>query len=346
MVIGEWELCYGKGFAADLQVPLVGFDPSLYLSHDKEYDINKRYEILKSDKAIYEFSQRELSKTNYRNYKNCLDIITRKTCPREFVIHMSSKYMYDISTENKTDPEDEKYDIFLGNRGFTDDFRSPGRVFNKNKPKFYVCMGTILNGNENLLKSIIEVTKDYEVILSCGGNKTIFVLLKKTYKENNDQYKDLTIELFVNQKAILQDQADIYFCHGGASSIYEAIWFQTPMIMIPGGADQYINSEVVEKKQKIGTYLRWFESTDFIESIKICVENVVENYNLYKNNMAEAKKSFLEALTYEQTVVHIENLVKERKNEMIPNKIATTLNTVEKIEKQNSDEHYKLILKK
>ena len=207
-------------------------------------------------------------------------------------------------------------------------------------------MGTAMNSNESLLKSIIEVTKDYEVILSAGGNKTIFASLKKTYEKESDQYKNLKIELYVNQNDVLQNETDIYFCHGGSSSIYEAIWFQTPVIMIPGGGDQYANSEVIEKQQRVGTYLRWYESTDLIESTKICVENVVENYEVYKSNLAEAKRSMLEALTYEQTVVHIENLVKERKNEMIPRKILTTLNTVDEVEKQISNENSKLIERK
>ena len=121
MVIGEWFLCYGKDVAADLQVPLVGFDPSIYNVHHKILDLNVRYDILESDKAVNEFCRLGLSKTYFGNYKNCLDIITRKSLPKEFVVHMSSKFMYDISAEKKTDPEDEKYSIFLGNRGLPND---------------------------------------------------------------------------------------------------------------------------------------------------------------------------------------------------------------------------------
>jgi len=62
----------------------------------------------------------------------------------------------------------------------------------------------------------------------------------------NKKYPNLTVELYVNQTQVLID-SDVYFCHAGASSIYEAIWFTTPVVLIPMGLDQPENAEVAEK---------------------------------------------------------------------------------------------------
>jgi len=131
----------------------------------------------------------------------------------------------------------------MGNRNFKES-RAPEddrTSFSSDKPpRVYLSLGTSFNSEVDKFQGVINalIELGYPLTVACGGSQDLFDKLNKNKAENVD------IQLFPNQRQLLT-KMDIYFCHGGASSVYEAMYFRVPVLMLPQVGDQHANTTIM-----------------------------------------------------------------------------------------------------
>jgi UDP:flavonoid glycosyltransferase YjiC (YdhE family) len=107
-------------------------------------------------------------------------------------------------------------------------------------PKVFISLGTEMCWDYELIDGLIEYfgAKDWSVVFTFGGNSVSWA----KYKDTKIPNKNFKLQLIVNQREILAAGIDIFFCHCGAGSAYEAIYFAVPVICIPQNFDQPSNA--------------------------------------------------------------------------------------------------------
>ncbi|MCY7963327.1 macrolide family glycosyltransferase [Bacillus inaquosorum] len=109
-----------------------------------------------------------------------------------------------------------------------------------NENVLFISMGTIFNNQKQFFNQCLEVCKDFDgkVVLSIG----------KHIKANelNDIPENFIVRPYVPQLEILK-RASLFVTHGGMNSTSEGLYFETPLVVIPMGADQFAVGNQVEK---------------------------------------------------------------------------------------------------
>ena len=120
--------------------------------------------------------------------------------------------------------------------------------YDKMKGKIiYASFGTVFTTLEgdaciNAFKEVIRSFKDTDasVIISLGSALPL--------KDLTDIPENIFVYDFVPQTEVLQ-HASLFITHGGANSVNESIYYGVPMLVVPGGFDQFIMADQVEIRQ-------------------------------------------------------------------------------------------------
>ncbi|MBL6010620.1 glycosyl transferase family 1 [Bacillus halotolerans] len=109
-----------------------------------------------------------------------------------------------------------------------------------NENVLFISMGTIFNNQKEFFNQCLEVCKDFDgkVVLSIGKH------VKQS--ELNDIPHNFIVRPYVPQLEILK-RASLFVTHGGMNSTSEGLYFETPLIVIPMGADQFAVGKQVEQ---------------------------------------------------------------------------------------------------
>lgn len=179
--------------------------------------------------------------------------------------------------------------------------------------RVYVSMGTLMNNNEVLMEAIIKqlLVSGQPTLVTFGGNEAMLNSIKAKMSSALEGSK-IRLELFVDQTAELMS-TDLYFCHAGASSIYESIWYGIPMILIPQDFDQFPNSAALQKRKigKVQTIQKNLEGN--MKEIETCLNWAIENYQQLQQNAMEYKESLRNGCTASEVVTAIEKLMSDPK---------------------------------
>ncbi|MCO4850514.1 macrolide family glycosyltransferase [Bacillus vallismortis] len=109
-----------------------------------------------------------------------------------------------------------------------------------NENVLFISMGTIFNNQKHFFNQCLEVCKDFDgkVVLSIGKH------MKSS--ELNDIPENFIVRPYVPQLEILK-RASLFVTHGGMNSTSEGLYFETPLVVIPMGGDQFVVANQVEK---------------------------------------------------------------------------------------------------
>lgn len=106
-------------------------------------------------------------------------------------------------------------------------------------PRIYVTLGTVAYGAVDVLRqAVVEAASfDAEVVVACGpdGNPELLGSLPpnvRTYR-------------YLPQWALLPG-VDLIVHHGGAGTMLQAAWHGIPQVILPQGADQFVNAQSVQ----------------------------------------------------------------------------------------------------
>ena len=124
------------------------------------------------------------------------------------------------------------------------------------KPLIYISLGTFLNTSAAFFRKCIEAFRDEPVSVIISIGKTV-------KKEQLGEIPDnIFVYPFVPQLKILK-RASLFITHGGMNSVNEALYYGTPMLVIPVGNDQPRVAQQIEDLH-LGKYLKRKELTPAI----------------------------------------------------------------------------------
>ena len=116
------------------------------------------------------------------------------------------------------------------------------------KPIIYISLGTLLNTSAAFFRKCIDAFRDEPVSVIISIGKTV-------KKEQLGEIPDnIFIYPFVPQLKILK-RASLFITHGGMNSVNEALYYGTPMLVIPVGNDQPRVAQQIEDLH-LGKYLK------------------------------------------------------------------------------------------
>lgn len=142
------------------------------------------------------------------------------------------------------------------------------------KPIIYISLGTLLNTSAAFFRKCIDAFRDEPVSVIISIGKTV---KKKQLGKIPD---NIFIYPFVPQLKILK-RASLFITHGGMNSVNEALYYGTPMLVIPVGNDQPRVAQQIEYLH-LGKYLKKKALTPSI--LKNNAKMILQNTS-YKENI-------------------------------------------------------------
>ena len=116
------------------------------------------------------------------------------------------------------------------------DAASPGWLGRTGRPLVYLTMGTVV-ANDRLLATVVSglAGLDVDVLVALGNAPGT---------ELGPLPPNVHVEAFVDQSAVLR-HADLAVHHGGSGTMLGALFHGVPQLVLPQGADQFINADAV-----------------------------------------------------------------------------------------------------
>ena len=156
----------------------------------------------------------------------------------------------------------------------------------ENKKLIYISLGTVFNKNIDFYKNVIKAfgdSKEYQVIMSIGKSLNL--------KDLGELPNNISAYNYVPQVQILK-YIDIFICHGGTNSVYEALFQNLPLISIPQEGDQFAVADSVEKN---GAGFTLNKNNITPEILLNSVKKMEENKEKYLIGVKKLVESFNEA---------------------------------------------------
>jgi MGT family glycosyltransferase len=152
--------------------------------------------------------------------------------------------------------------------------------YSKSYELIYASLGSVFVDNKQFFQTCIEA-------LGALGRRAIISLSGQFSPEDFGQVPD-NVELchFVHQTDVLQ-KAAVFVTHGGDSSVSEAIYCETPMVVVPQIPEQLLRAQQIQELM-LGKYIDPAALT--VDVLRGAVAEVLEN-PLFRNNVQALKES-------------------------------------------------------
>ncbi len=112
----------------------------------------------------------------------------------------------------------------------------PRWITSTTRPLVYLTLGTIVSTDDVLRPAIAGLgTLDVDVLLALGS---------AAGTDLGPLPANVHVEAFVDQSAVLE-HADLVVHHGGSGTLLGALISATPQLLLPKGADQFINADLM-----------------------------------------------------------------------------------------------------
>ena len=209
-----------------------------------------------------------------------------------------------VLTSRYFQPEQETFDetcLFIGPTPTVpskDDTFPISQLETCNKPIIYATLGTVFNKWIDFFKNVILAFKNtnYLVVMSTGNKKTLELL--------GPVPENFIVRDFVPQSEVLK-YADLCIAHGGMSSISDGISLGVPMLLVPLGADQFINAY---RLQELGAGKVLTKKDATAENLKREATLVLGDKTL-KAEVKKIQESFITAGGPSRAVEEVERLL-------------------------------------
>jgi len=206
-------------------------------------------------------------------------------------IVMSSELIYSSGGKNLPPAPERKF--YVANRAFdykfNPDLCRPMAEVAKD-PRVFISFGTEMCFDYELIDGVIKYFSagNASVIFTFGGNKQSYERYKDTVIPN----PNFKLELVVNQKEILSQGIDIFFCHCGAGSAYESIYYGVPVICIPQSWDQPMNAEALVDMGCGVIYGDSPKETAY-EKVEERVKTLLGRFDYHRQNVQDQQKKLM-----------------------------------------------------
>jgi len=152
--------------------------------------------------------------------------------------------------------------------------------YSKSYELIYASLGSVFVDNKAFFQTCIQA-------LGTLGRRAIISLSGHFSPGDFGQVPD-NVELshFVNQTHVLQ-KASVFVTHGGDSSVSEAIYCETPMVVVPQIPEQLLRAQQIQRLM-LGKYISPTDLT--VDVLRGAVAEVLEN-PLFRQNVQALKES-------------------------------------------------------
>ncbi|TWK41963.1 macrolide family glycosyltransferase [Bacillus paralicheniformis] len=152
-----------------------------------------------------------------------------------------------------------------------------------------ISMGTIFNQQKELYHMCIEALKDFD-------GKVVMAVGKSTDPADLGTIPDhFIVRPYIPQLEVLK-KADVFVTHGGMNSTNEGLYFDTPLIVIPMGADQFFVAAQVERT---GAGIKLDKNELSPAVLQKTIKDMLENRS-YKDGAAKIGRSLRDAGGYQK----------------------------------------------
>lgn len=152
--------------------------------------------------------------------------------------------------------------------------------YSKSYELIYACLGSVFVDNKAFFQMCIQAlgTLGRRAIISLSGHFSP--------AEFGDVPGNVELRDFVQQTDVLQ-KAAVFVTHGGDSSVSEAIYCETPMVVVPQIPEQMLRAQQIQRRM-LGRYLDPGDVT--VDRLRCTVAEVLEN-PLFRHNVQALKAS-------------------------------------------------------
>ncbi len=140
-----------------------------------------------------------------------------------------------------------------------------------------------LKGMKKVLKNIVQIDGDYNIVTICGKNRKLQASIEKEYRELIESNK-LSVYGFTNNIPFIMENSDIIITKPGGLTISEAMAKRLPMIIpyyIPGQEKENLDFLL---RQGLALYV---PKVDFIKELLESIMKNQEILDIMKKNMEE-----------------------------------------------------------
>jgi MGT family glycosyltransferase len=156
--------------------------------------------------------------------------------------------------------------------------------YSKSYDLIYASLGSVFTDNPSFFETCIQAFGTF-------GRRAVVSLGDRFSPRDFDNVPDnIELRRFVRQKQVLQ-QAAVFVTHGGDSSVAEAIYCATPMIVVPQILEQSLRARQVERLM-LGKHIDPADLT--VATLRSAVEDLLGN-PVFRSNVQAMKDSLPKA---------------------------------------------------
>lgn len=293
-VIFDHHFLAGKIIAEKLGLPGISLCTTFAINKDMGRSFQNKQGDLESSPYFEKF-KRMVAELNERYPVRFEDPFDVFLCPGDITI---------VFTSREFQPQADKFGddyLFVGpsitSRPESADF--PFAELEGEKV-IVISMGTIFNRQQEVYNMCIEALKDFDgkVVMSIG---------KYTDPADLDPIPDhFIVRPYIPQLELLKI-ADLFVTHGGMNSTNEGLYFDTPLLVIPMGGDQFLVAAQVEKT---GAGLKLDKKELSSAVLRQKIEEIINNGS-YTAGAADIGRSLRDAGGYSRAADAIFGLIRQ-----------------------------------
>jgi len=148
--------------------------------------------------------------------------------------------------------------------------------YSKSYDLIYASLGSVFVDNPSFFKTCIQV-------FGALGRRAVISLSDRfSPRDFNNVPDNIELRRFVRQKQVLQ-RAAVFVTHGGDNSVAEAIYCETPMVVVPQIPEQSLRARQIERLM-LGRHIDPADLT--VDSLRSAVEDLLDNHRFRRNVQA------------------------------------------------------------
>jgi MGT family glycosyltransferase len=152
--------------------------------------------------------------------------------------------------------------------------------YSKSYDLIYASLGSVFVDNPSFFETCIQA-------FGTLGRRAVISLSDRFSPSDFDNVPDnIELRRFVRQKEVLQ-RAAVFVTHGGDNSVAEAIYCETPMVVVPQILEQSLRARQIERLM-LGRHIDPADLT--VASLRSAVEDLLDNH-VFKRNAQAMKDS-------------------------------------------------------
>ena len=277
LIIRDTCSLFGRFIGEELNLPIFGYATNTIITDSCNFISKKDFLELTYNIKLNNYTLDEIDNL-YSDIKTIYNNLSKKYGIRPFPIN----YLMNPG---------EKFNFCFGIPYINNDNNN----YHYFKPPLFYETSPIKEGKKKIIyvsagSTLTFPAKIYNVIFNFANRHQEYKFYV-TFKYKNANFiklnnipSNVILETFSNQKEVLKNSS-LFISHGGFNSLFESIFYEVPIIIIPICSDQFLNAFFIQKRN-IGIQLDWhnINCSDLLDE---AIDNI--NFELFHKNLKNIK---------------------------------------------------------